>query len=199
VSLPSCIVTASCSQPKTRKATVGSRRVHVWDLGAPCPYVVHDAAVRVKGSEGLEGVYRDEASRLWRSLVAYSGDREIASDAVAEAFAQALRGGAAIREPDRWVWKVAFRVASGELKARDRIGEEAPELSYEMPDDALAMTALLRRLPTKQRAAVVLHYYADLPNERIAQVLGITTATVRVHLSQGRKRLKQLLEEESDV
>lgn len=160
--------------------------------------MVHDAAVRVKGSEGLERVYRDEAPRLWRSLVAYSGDREIASDAVAEAFAQALRGADAIREPDRWVWKVAFRIASGELKERRRIGEQSPETGYDMPDDALAMTALLRRLPTKQRAAVVLHYYADLPNERIARVLGITTATVRVHLSQGRKRLRQLLEEGSD-
>jgi RNA polymerase sigma-70 factor (ECF subfamily) len=160
--------------------------------------VVQDAVVRVRGSEGLERVYRDEAPRLWRSLVAYSGDREIASDAVAEAFAQALRGADAVREPDRWVWKVAFRIASGELKERGRIGEPGPEASYEMPEDTLAMTALLRRLPTKQRAAVVLHYYADLPNERIAQVLGVTTATVRVHLSQGRQRLKQLLEEEAD-
>ena len=161
--------------------------------------MVHDATVRVKPSEGLERVYRDEAPKLWRSLVAFSGDREIASDAVAEAFAQALRGGDAVREPGRWVWKAAFRIASGELKDRGRIDGLAPEASYEMPDDALAMTALLRRLPTKQRAAVVLHYYADLPNERIAKVLGITTATVRVHLSQGRKRLKQLLEEEADA
>jgi RNA polymerase sigma-70 factor, ECF subfamily len=161
--------------------------------------VVHDAAVRVRGSEGLEGVYRDEAPKLWRSLVAYAGDREIADDAVAEAFAQALRGGDAIREPGRWVWKVAFRIASGELKERGRRGEPGPEASYEMPEDALAMTVLLRRLPAKQRAAVVLHYYADLPNETIARVLGITTATVRVHLSQGRKRLKKLLEEGSDA
>ncbi len=52
--------------------------VHVRTLGAAFPHVVHDAAVQVRRSEGLECVYRDEAPKLWRSLVAYSGDREIA-------------------------------------------------------------------------------------------------------------------------
>lgn len=41
-------------------------------------------------AEGLERVYREEAPRLWRALVAYSGDPDVASDAVAEAFAQAF-------------------------------------------------------------------------------------------------------------
>lgn len=154
--------------------------------------------MRVRDAEALEQIYRDQAPRLWRSLVAYSGDREVASDAVAEAFAQAIRAGDTIRDVDRWVWKVAYRIAASELKKRRRVGGQTPETSYEMPEQALEMAGLLRRLPTKQRAAVVLHYYADMPNERIAQVMGITAATVRVHLSQGRRRLKQLLEEGSD-
>ena len=159
--------------------------------------MVHDAAVRGKANQGLERVYLDESPKLWRSLVAYSGDPEIASDAVAEAFAQVIRRGDAIRQIDRWVWKAAFRIASGELKERGRFGEQRSEASYEMPEETLAMTMLLGKLPPKQRAAVVLHYYADLPNARIAQVLGISVATVRVHLSQGRKRLRGLLEEET--
>lgn len=158
--------------------------------------MVHDADVRVKRHEDLELIYREESTRLWRSLVAFSGDPEIASDAVAEAFAQALRRGDAIRQIDRWVWKVAFRVASAELKDRGLPVDVAPDKGYELPEEALAMTILLRKLPAKQRAAVVLHYYTDLPNDQIARVMGITSATVRVHLSQGRKRLRQLVDEE---
>ncbi len=146
-------------------------------------------------AQGIEAVYREHAPRLWRALVAFGGDPEIASDAVAEAFAQALRRGEGLREPERWIWKVAFRVAAGELKDRGRRGQRQPTESYEMPEEALVMSGLLRRLPPKQRAAVVLHYYADMPNARIAQVLGVTVPTVRVHLSQGRRRLKQFLEE----
>jgi RNA polymerase sigma-70 factor, ECF subfamily len=160
--------------------------------------VVHDATVRVTEGQSLELVYREQAPKLWRSLLAYSGDPEIASDAVAEAFAQALRGGDHVRHPDRWVWTAAFRVAAGELKERRRRQDAAPEAAYEMPEETATMMTLLKRLPAKQRAAVVLHYYADLPNDRIAAALGITTATVRVHLSQGRRRLKQLLEESDD-
>jgi DNA-directed RNA polymerase specialized sigma24 family protein len=40
----------------------------------------------------LETLYREHRNRLWWALVAFSGDREIASDAESEAFAQALRG-----------------------------------------------------------------------------------------------------------
>ena len=149
-------------------------------------------------AERLERVYREHSSRLFRALVAYSGNPDVARDAVAEAFAQALRRGTAVRELERWVWKVAFRVAAGELKEHRFRGVPAPEGAYEMPEDAVVMLSFLRRLPPKQRAAVVLHYYADLPNERIAEVLGITTATVRVHLSQGRKRLRGLLEGSDD-
>jgi RNA polymerase sigma-70 factor (ECF subfamily) len=159
--------------------------------------VVHDEQVRVSdANEEVEQVYRLHAAKLWRALVAYGGDREVASDAVAEAFAQALRRGNAVRDAERWVWKVAFRVAAGELKDRTRRTTRIEESSYELPEEAVAMVLLLRRLSPKQRAAVVLHYFADLPNAMIAEILGVTTATVRVHLSQGRRRLRYLLGED---
>jgi RNA polymerase sigma-70 factor (ECF subfamily) len=36
-------------------------------------------------------VFRSHADRLWRALLAYARDPEIASDALAEAFAQGIR------------------------------------------------------------------------------------------------------------
>jgi RNA polymerase sigma factor (sigma-70 family) len=163
------------------------------------PYlqVVQNEPVGVgDASDAVEHVYRQQAARLWRALVAYCGDPEVASDAVAEAFAQAIRRGSGIRDPERWVWKVAFRVAAGELKDRDRRTFQIDESSYELPEEAVTMVSLLGQLSPKQRAAVVLHYFVDLPNATIAEILGVTTATVRVHLSQGRKRLHRLLEED---
>ncbi|TMK36339.1 MAG: RNA polymerase sigma factor [Actinobacteria bacterium] len=163
----------------------------------PFLQVVHDEPVRVSdANELVEEVYRQHAAKLWRALVAYSGDPEVASDAVAEAFAQALRRGAAVRDAERWIWKVAFRVAAGELKDRKLRTTQIQESSYQLPEEAIAMMSLLKRLSPKQRAAVVLHYFADLPNTAIAEVLDVKTATVRVHLSQGRKRLRHLLEED---
>jgi RNA polymerase sigma-70 factor (ECF subfamily) len=158
---------------------------------------VHDEPVLVSDTNGpIEQVYRQHAARLWRALVAYSGDPEVASDAVAEAFAQALRRGTGVRDVERWVWKVAFRLTAGELKDRKMRTTQIEESSYQLPEEAIAMVSLLGRLSPKQRAAVVLHYFADLPNDQIAHILGVTTATVRAHLSQGRRRLHHLLGED---
>jgi RNA polymerase sigma-70 factor (ECF subfamily) len=154
--------------------------------------------VQLSEARDLEGTYREHGRGLWRAVLAYSGDPEVANDAVAEAFAQALRRGAAVREPERWVWTAAFKIAAGELKERSSRAGRPVAGSYELPEEAVALAVTLRALPPKQRAAIVLHYYADLPNERIAEVLGITRATVRVHLSQGRRRLKRLLEDDHD-
>ena len=57
---------------------------------------------------------------------------------------------------------------------------------------------VLRRLPRKQRAAVVLHHYAGYSSREVASMIDSTPAAVTVHLANGRKRLRRLLEERHD-
>lgn len=145
----------------------------------------------------IEDVYRAHAQRLWNSIRAYAGDASIADDAVAEAFAQALGRGDAIRDPERWVWRAAFRIAAGQLKERRRFGEPDPAAgagTYELDGVSADITDALARLPEGQRAAVVLHYYADLRVSDVARVLGSTTPAVKVALMRARRRLRSLLE-----
>jgi len=156
--------------------------------------VEQDASVTAADLKGLEQVYREQSARLWRALVAYTGNREIADDALAEAFAQAAGRGGALRSPERWVWVAAFRVAAGELKTREpRGGGLEPPASAEA-SEAVELVEALKRLPPKQRAVLVLHYYGDYKSREIALIVGSTAATVRVHLSAGRKQLRALLE-----
>jgi len=156
--------------------------------------VVQSGPVRLESDEDFEALYVEHADRLWRTLFAYSGDPEVASDAVAEAFAQCLARGAAVRAPGRWIWRAAFRIAAGELKERRMRAATAPEERYEMDVGTGGLVEALRSLPPRQRAALVLHYYAGYKAREIAAIVGSTAATVRVHLSQGRKRLRRLLE-----
>src|SRR5436309_343112 len=144
------------------------------------------------GTEGdVERIYREHAPRLWRSLVAFTGDRDLASDAVAEAFAQVIARGNAVRDPARWVWRAAFKIASGELKVRPRrVGPDPSVVSVlDAAEQEADLMAALRKLSSQQRAVLVLHYLADLSNGEIAGALGITTTTVRVHMMQARRRL----------
>jgi RNA polymerase sigma-70 factor (ECF subfamily) len=145
----------------------------------------------------LERVYREQGERMWRALYAYAGDPEVASDAVSEAFAQALRRGSAIREPDRWVWRSAFRIAAGEMKRRrGEVAGPSVEAAYEMEEPARELLEALRSLSPKQRAAMVLHHAGGYPVSEVAAIIGSTTAAVKVHLMRGRRRLRELLKEE---
>lgn len=142
----------------------------------------------------VEAVYRADGDRLWRALYAFAGDEEVASDAVAEAFAQALRRGSAIRDVRAWVWRSAFRLAAGDLKGRSTLAHGfMPEGTFHDSHADEQLLAALQGLTPQQRAAIVLHYYADCPVQEIARRMGLNQLAVRAHLSRGRKHLRVLL------
>ena len=144
----------------------------------------------------VERVWREQGGKLWRSLLAFSGDPEIATDSAAEAFAQALGRGDGVRDQAAWIWRAAFRIAAGDLQDRRRRSGLPPytDASVELPEPVVDLVKALRSLTERQRASVVLHMYADMPTREVARTLGCSQATVRVHLSQARRRLRVLLE-----
>jgi len=152
--------------------------------------------VALSARSELEAVYREHGSRLWRSLLLYSGDPEVASDAMAEAFTQALARGDAIRSPLAWVWKAAFRLAAGELKRSKGRRLMEPHGSS-TPDEALSdVLGAMAALSPKQRGSLILHHYAGYPIKDVARILGSTPAAVGVHLHRGRTRLRRILEDD---
>ena len=159
--------------------------------------MVQDSTVK-DGEERVAAVYRDHHKRMWRALFSFAGDPDIASDAMAEAFARALRDQYTIRDLTAWTWRVAFRLAASELRRRHTATATFPDTSYELPEAVPELLTALRQLSPNQRVAVVLHDYADRPTGEVADVLGCSRATVYVHLSQGRRRLLKLLEDQDD-
>lgn len=157
---------------------------------------VREAPAGLRREDDLERLYREQGGRMWRAVLAFAGDPEVASDAVAEAFAQALRRGDQIRDPERWLWRAAFRIAAGDLKERGRRVPAVVEESYEMEEPARELVAALAKLSDKQRSAVVLHHAAGHPVSEVAEIIGSTSAAVRVHLMRARRRLRELLEDE---
>ena len=156
--------------------------------------VMESAVAVIDARPDIESLYRADADRLWRAIYAFAGDPEIASDSVAEAYAQLLRRGAAVRDPAAWVWRTAFQVSRGALKTRrrDELLTSTPDESADTHIDQDLLTAV-RQLPDGQRAAVILFYYADLPVREIAGRLGTNSLAVRANLSRGRRRLRDLL------
>jgi RNA polymerase sigma-70 factor (ECF subfamily) len=158
-----------------------------------------DTIVVIDATPNIEDVYRDQADRLWRSLYAFAGNADIASDALAEAYAQVLRRGSAVRDPGAWTWRAAFRIAAGALRAaRSRAGSESQASGYVDRYADPDLMAALQQLPNGQRAAVILFYFADMPVNDIADRLGSNSRAVRANLSRGRRRLRQLLGDDDE-
>jgi RNA polymerase sigma-70 factor (ECF subfamily) len=141
-------------------------------------------------------LFEQESAKLWRSLFLHTGDREAASDAVAEAFAQLIRRGSDVKDPRAWVWRSAFRIADRDEAARRHVAVAAETPSYELPEAVVDLVRALRQLPTSQRGAVVLHHMLDLPVAEVALILGTSRSAVTVHLHRGRRRLREILGDE---
>ena len=58
----------------------------------------------------------------------------------------------------------------------------------------VALVQGLATLPIRSRAAVVLHYYADLPVAEVAVVMGTSQNTVKSQLRTGLARLRESLD-----
>jgi RNA polymerase sigma-70 factor (ECF subfamily) len=165
--------------------------------------------VNLRGSSGLvhgvdvmterdyTALYRQVGPQLWRAIYAYSGGRrEIADDAVGEAFARALEHDGRVRRALPWLYHVAFRIAAAELRRQpEPLADEAIHLDEPVNGD---LVRALRRLTPSQRAAVFLHYEADLPVREVARLMGTSAAAVKVHLHRGRNRLREILGDEED-
>jgi RNA polymerase sigma-70 factor (ECF subfamily) len=149
----------------------------------------------------FEHLFRTEHERLWRAVYAFARNSDVASDAVAEAFAQCLRRGDEVRDQRAWVWRAAFAIARGSLAERARWVRLPSDRRDAAGADATGLDrvmAALAQLSEKQRAVILLRHYAGYRSREIAELLGLAPATVRVHLARGRRNLERALEELDD-
>ena len=148
----------------------------------------------VGAQDRVEAVYRAVHPRLWRSLLAYTGDADLASDAEAEAFAQVIRRGDAVEDVAAWVWRSAFRIASGLLASRSSsLGNVDGPVSA--THSMAEFLSLLSGLSAQQRACVALRYVGEYTAPEIGDLLGTSAGTVRVQLNRAHAVLRESITE----
>lgn len=84
---------------------------------------------------------------------------------------------------------------------REVVLAAVPEHPTDDRDTALTVTlsALLRELPDKQRAVLVLRFYHDLTVPQVAEELGIPEGTVKSQLSRGLATMRTRLGPDADL
>lgn len=139
--------------------------------------------------------------RLRRFLASLCGDAALADDLAQEALVRAyVSSDRFIGNFKAWIFRIAYNCFIDNLR---RV--PAPSASMDAPEvlhvaDGSASDAAFRheelrraltRIPEKERTAIVLHYFEDLPVKEIASIMQIPAGTVKYHLSVGRDHLRQ--------
>lgn len=169
----------------------------MWLLEEPSP--PDEAAVRaLDAASTFEGFFRREYPRMVALAAAVAGSAEVADDVAQEAMVRARNHWDRISAYDRpgtWVRRVTINLARSNrrklaLEARVRLAWSERRQPSEEPEAIdPALLAALRTLPRQQRAAVALHYLEDRSTSEIAELLGCSEPTARVHLHRGRRAL----------
>jgi RNA polymerase sigma-70 factor (sigma-E family) len=166
---------------------------------------VQDADATANAQAAVTALYRAQAVGLIRLAYVMLGDRAAAEDAVQDAFFGLYRHWDRLADPGGALPYVRSSVLNGcrtALRRRalgHRITDYQPpagsaEAAVLTQEERQEVMRAVRRLPDRQREALVLRFYLDLPDGEIARAMGIRPGTVRSAIHRALKALGHLLE-----
>jgi RNA polymerase sigma factor (sigma-70 family) len=148
------------------------------------------------GGESVEEAYLRLRPSLVRLAYLVAGSVDLAEDAVHDAFVACGQRWSTLTTPDGDVRRAVVNHARSALRRAGRERDKADRWGH-----ATAVTVgqpeldetwdVLRRLPERQRVALVLRFYEDLPEAEIAQVLGCPRGTVKSLIHRGLARVRK--------
>lgn len=122
-------------------------------------------------------VTQDAFVEAWRSIGRFRGE---------SAFSTWLHGIALRKARETW------RRSSRRERRESAFAEEA--IQRAMPGAAIDLERALQELPPRMRAALILHTIEGLPQKEVARVMGIAQGTVKAHVHNARRLLKEKLD-----
>jgi RNA polymerase sigma-70 factor (sigma-E family) len=155
----------------------------------------------------LRAAFEEHASSLLRLCLLLAARREEAEDIVQESFVRIAPRLDRLDQEVVWpylrrvainIWKNRIRRAMAEVRAGTREAEGAGYHSDDPGriDERERVLHSLRGLPPRQRACVVLRYYADLSERETATLLACSVGTVKSQTSKALAKLREVLRDE---
>ena len=168
---------------------------------------------------GRAGAF-EELVRRWSARVlavchAKVGRAGAAEDLAQETLLRGFRSLVSLEEPDKfgaWLYGIALRACKDWLKAKERsqvtfsdlsADRDPDEILYGQPrndepeldreDERRKLMTQVESLPEEFRVVLMLFYYQELKYRDIAQMLGVSAATVNARLTKARAMLRERL------
>jgi RNA polymerase sigma-70 factor (sigma-E family) len=155
----------------------------------------------------VAALYQAHATGMVRLAMLMLGGQAAAEDVVQEAFLGLYRRWGQLGDPDRAVAYVRSSVLNGcrdVLRRQSRTVPAAllepdaasPEAQVLLAEEHREVLAALRRLPGRQREAVVLRHCLGLPEAEVAVAMKVSRGTVKSTAHRGLAALAQILKED---
>ncbi|HQZ35049.1 MAG TPA: sigma-70 family RNA polymerase sigma factor [Ilumatobacteraceae bacterium] len=154
--------------------------------------------LRAERSSGVrdDAAFDELYARRWLAMVRFAslttGSQAIAEEVVQDAFVQLFRNWPTVHNPEAWLRVAVVSNCRGWVRRQtvERRHRVRPP-DTELPNESVIMRDALQHLSDRQRAAIVLRFYEDLPEAEIASVLGCRPGTVKSLLARATRRLRQ--------
>jgi RNA polymerase sigma-70 factor (sigma-E family) len=164
-------------------------------------------AVAWDADQAVTALYSANYRSLVRLAVLLVRDVGTAEEVVQDAFIAMHGGWRRLRDPDKalsYLRQSVVNRSRSVLRHRAVVEKYAPKGLPDAPSaengaivelERTAVIEALGRLPTRQREALVLRYYADLSEADIAKTMGISRGAVKSHTARGMSALRNVLEQ----
>jgi RNA polymerase sigma-70 factor (sigma-E family) len=149
------------------------------------------------------------SGNLFRTALLVVGDHQLAQDLLQESLVKTYAAWPRLRDvsnAEAYTRRVIVTTAISWWRRRsshERPAELLPDRGVADVTSAVGehddLWALLRTLPPRQRAAVVLRFCEDLSEARTAELMGCSVGSVKRHTSMGLAKLRTLLDPEPAV
>jgi RNA polymerase sigma-70 factor (sigma-E family) len=163
----------------------------------------------VEAEESFREYVNARFAALVRAAYLLTGDRHLAEDLVQTTLirvASRWERLTAVGDPDAYVRRVLYtQHVSAWRRRRAPASSYLPSRDATHPDFAnqvavsQAVRHALARLGPRQRAVLVLRYFEDLSETRVAEVLGCSVGTVKSQARDGLARLRELAPELAEL
>ena len=147
-------------------------------------------------AEGVAELYRREYAPMVRLAHLITGSNEVAEDVVQEAFVRMYRNWHRADRPGAYLRTIVVNGCNTWHRRRRMERERLPEAVAEGVDpEARELLDALARLGLRQRAALVLRFYADMSEADVAQALGCRPGTVKSLVHRGLRQMEGMIEQ----
>jgi RNA polymerase sigma-70 factor (sigma-E family) len=165
-------------------------------------------AAALAPDQAVTALYQAHALGLIRLAVIMLGDRPAAEDVVQEAFCGLYRRWHTLSDTTKALSYVRSSVINGCRSVLRRRNRAPDSLAGDRPTESAEATVLIseehqevltaiRRLPDRQREALVLRFYLDLDEAGIAAAMQVSRGTVKSTTSRALAALERILGEQA--